>query len=162
KILKQIIDVIDPFSGLKYPALIELCDLYLTELRESNDLKVLDEIQPYLDKLKNIAKNQQAFWLLVEVFLLQAKLKLICFEFQKAEKLINQAWNTAEKYGLDRLIKKIMKEQEDFSNNLVKWKKMKERESRIAERIDLANIEDQIEILFQKRRYLQLSNKYLG
>ncbi len=155
EILKQIIDEEHPFSGLYYPALIDLCDLYLTELRETNDLKALDEIQPYITQLKDIANNQQAFWLLAELFLLQAKLKLINFEFKEAQILLNQALDTTEKYGLDRLAKSITNEQDELSKNFIKWEKMKVSGVNISERMDLAHIDEQIKNLFRKRMYLK-------
>lgn len=155
KILKQIIDEEHPFSGLYYPALIDLCDLYLTELRETNDLKALDEIQPYITQLKDIANNQQAFWLVVEVFSLQAKLKLLNFQFKEAQILLNQALDTAEKYGLNRLTKRITTEQDELSKNFIRWEKMKVSGANISERMGLARIDEQIKILLRKRIYLK-------
>jgi len=155
EILKQIIDEESPFSGLYYPALIDLCDLYLTELRETNDLKAIDEVQPYITQLKDIAKNQQAFYLLVEVFSLQAKLKLITFEFKEAQILLNRALDTTEKYGLNRLAKRITNEQDELSKNFIKWEKMKVSGVNISERMDLARIDEQIKLLLRKRVYLK-------
>ncbi|MFX0019353.1 MAG: hypothetical protein ACFFAK_08000 [Promethearchaeota archaeon] len=155
EILKQIINEEHPFSGLYYHALINLCDLYLTELRETSDLKILDEIQPYITQLKDIANNQQAFWLLVELFSLQAKLKLINFEFKEAQILLNQALDTAEKYGLNRLIKRITTEQDELSKNFISWEKMKASGVSISERMGLTRIDEQIKLLLRKRKYLK-------
>ncbi|MFX1493210.1 MAG: hypothetical protein ACFFBZ_02905 [Promethearchaeota archaeon] len=156
EILKQIIDEEHPFSDIYYSALIELCDLYLTELRETNDLKVVDEVQPYITQLKDIAKNQQSFWLLVEVLSLQAKLKLITFEFKEAQILLKQALDTAEKNGLNRLAKRITNEQDELSKNFIRWEKMKVSGSNISERMDLARIDDQVKLLLRKRMYLKI------
>ncbi len=155
KILKLLIDEEHPFSALYYPALIELCDLYLTELRETNDLKIINELNPYITQLKDIAKDQQSFYLLVEVFSLQAKLNLITFEFKKAQILLNQALNTAEKHGLTRLAKRITNEQDELSKNFIKWEKMKVSGVNISERMDLARIDEQIKNLLRKRMYLK-------
>ena len=155
EILKQIINKEHPFSELYYSALIELCDLYLTELRETNDLKTIDEAQPYITKLKDIAKNQQSFWLLVEVFSLQARLKLITFEFKEAQILLNQALDTVEKNGLNRLAKRITNEQDELSKNFIRWEKMKVSGADISERMDLARIDEQIKLLLRKRIYLK-------
>lgn len=155
KILKLLIDEERPFSALYYAALIELCDLYLTELRETNDLKIINEVHPYITQLKDIAKNQQSFYLLVEVFSLQAKLKLITFEFKEAQILLNQALDSAEKNGLNRLIKRITNEQDELSKNFIKWEKMKVSGANISERMDLARIDEQIKLLLRKRIYLK-------
>lgn len=158
EILKQLIDEENPFSELYYSTLIELCDLYLTELRETNDLKVIDEINPYITQLKEIAENQQAFWLLVEVLSLQAKLKLIIFEFKEAQTLLNQAQDTAEKFSLNRLAKRITKEQDHLSKNFIKWEKMKISRENLSMRMDLARIDEQIKLLLRKRIYMKNVN----
>jgi len=155
EMLKQIIDEERPWSGVYYPALIELCDLYLTELRETNDLKTIDEVQPYITQLKDIAKNQHSLYLLVEVFSLQAKLKLITFEYKEAQILLNQALDIAEKNSLNRLAKRITNEQDELSKNFIKWEKMKASGVNISERMDLARVDEQIKLLLRKRIYLK-------
>ncbi|MFX1328783.1 MAG: hypothetical protein ACFE91_11705 [Promethearchaeota archaeon] len=155
EILKKLIDKKSPFSGIYYPALIHLCDVYLTISCETNDLKILDEIDPYLNQLKNNAKTQQSFWLLIEAHLLQAKLKLITFEFREAKNLLSQALDVAEKYGQDRLIRRITDVQDELSKDFIKWEKLKASGATISARMNLAHIDEQIEILLQKRRYLK-------
>ncbi|MFW9942084.1 MAG: hypothetical protein ACFFFT_13665 [Candidatus Thorarchaeota archaeon] len=155
EIYKQIVDEEDIFIEFYYVSLINLCDSYLKELQKTNDLKLLDEIQPYIRRLMNIAKSQQSFLLLAEGYLFQAKLKLIIFDFKKAEDFLTQALNTAEKYGQDLLIKRIMNEQGELSKNLIKWEKLKDTRASMSERMDLARIDEQIELLLQKRKYLK-------
>jgi tetratricopeptide (TPR) repeat protein len=155
KTFKQVVDEEGTFPEFNYVALIQLCDSYLIELGKTNNLKILDELQPYLTQLMDLAINQQSYWLLVESYSFQAKLKLITFEFGKAEKLLDQALSTAEKYGQERMVKLIMKEQAELSRNLTKWEKLKETGATISDRMDLANVEEQVELLLQKRRYLR-------
>ena len=123
--------------------------------RETSDLKIINEAHPYITKLKDIANNQQSFYLLVEVFSLQAKLKLITFEFKEAQILLNQALDTAEKNGLNRLAKRITNEQDELSKNFIRWEKMKVSGANISERMDLARIDEQIKSLLRKRMYLK-------
>ena len=54
-------------------ALLNLCNLLLTELKLTNDLSVLEDIQPHLQQLTKIAETQQSYWLLSEVDMFQAK-----------------------------------------------------------------------------------------
>jgi tetratricopeptide (TPR) repeat protein len=158
EILKQLIEEESPFSGLYYPALIDLCDLYLIDLHETNDLKNIEEIQPYLNQLKDIANDQQAYWLLVEVFSLEAKLKLITFEFNETKILLNKALDTAKKYGLNRLVQRITIEQYTLSKNFIRWEKMKISGANIAERMGLALIDEQIKRLLRKRIHFKSVN----
>jgi len=158
EIFKQIVDEEGTFIEFNYSSLIHLCDSYLTELSKTNDLKILDEIQPYITRLMNIAKLQKSYWLLVEGYSFQAKLKLIIFEFREAQNYLTQALNIAKKYGQNRLVKRILNEQDELSNNFIKWEKLKASRAGISERMDLARIDEQIEILLQKRRYLKKIN----
>jgi tetratricopeptide (TPR) repeat protein len=155
EIFKQIVDEERTFPEFNYVSLIHLCDSYLKELSNTNNLKLLDDLQPYLTLLMDIAISQKSFWLLVEGYSFQAKLKLITFEFNESQKLLEQALFTAEKYGQDRMKKLIIKEQGDLSRNLIKWEKLKDSGANISERMDLACIDEQIELLLQKRRYIR-------
>ncbi|MFX0156181.1 MAG: hypothetical protein ACFE9Q_16795 [Candidatus Hodarchaeota archaeon] len=156
ELLKQIIEKETPFSQIYYSALMELCDTYLIISSETNNIKILEEINPYFTQLKKIAKTQQSFWLLVETYSLQAKLKLIIFEFQEAQKLLSKALDIAGKYSLERLAKRILNEQDEFSKNFIRWEKLKSSNALISERMELARIDEQIEIMLQKRRYLNI------
>jgi len=155
EIYKQIIDKEDTFIEFYYVSLINLCDSYLKELSKTNDLKVLDEIQPYINRLMDLAKSQQSFLLLAEGYLFQAKLKLIIFEFREAEDFLTLALNIAERYGQDLLVKRMLNEQSELSNNFIKWEKLKATRAKISERMDLARMDEQIELLLQKRKYLK-------
>ncbi len=155
EIFKQIVDEEGTFPEFNYVSLIHLCDSYLKEVSNTNDLKLLDDLQPYLTQLMDIAISHQSFWLLVESYSFQAKLKLISFEFSESQKLLEKALFSAEKYGQDRMSKLIMKEQEELSRNLIKWEKLKESGVKISECMDLARIDEQIELLLQKRRYIR-------
>ncbi|MFW9970215.1 MAG: hypothetical protein ACFFDF_08450 [Candidatus Odinarchaeota archaeon] len=155
EIFKQIVDEEGTFPEFNYVSLIHLCDLYLKELSSTNDLNVLDKLQPYLTQLKDIAIRQQSFWLLVESYSFQAKLKLITFEFNEAQNYLKQALFTAEKYGQDRMSKQIMKEQNKLSKNLTKWERLKDIRATLSDRMDLARVDEQIEFLLQKRKYIK-------
>ena len=86
---------------------------------------------------------------------LQAKLKLVTFEFKEAQELLAQALNIANKYGLNLLTKRVKNEQAELSKNFLKWEKLRTSGGKISERMDLARIDDQIQILLQKRNYLK-------
>jgi len=158
KIFKEFADKEDTFIEWKYYALVNLCDLYLTKLKETNDLKELDKIQPYIDKIRSIAEKERVYSLLVEMNSLQAKLKLVVFEFKEAQELLTKSLNIANKYGLTLLAKRVNNEQAELSKNFLKWEKLKTSRGKISERMDLARIDEQIEILLQKRNYLKSIN----
>lgn len=86
---------------------------------------------------------------------LEAKLRLVIFEFKEAQELLAQALNIANKYGLNLLAKRVENEQTELSKNFLKWEKLRTSGGKISERMDLASVDEQIQILLQKRNYLK-------
>lgn len=158
EILRNVLKADINFFQVGFDATFHLCDLLLEELHSTNNTQIIHEIQAHLQKILNIAKNQKSFWLLVEVYIFQAKLKLIMFEFKEVQQLLTQAYEIAEKYEQNLLANRITAEQEELSKNYLKWEKMKKSSNQISERMELARIGEQIETLLQKRKYLELIN----
>ena len=128
--------------------------MLLIKLSNTGNLKVLDEIQDYVNQIMNAAKNSHSYWLLTETHLLQAKLKLIIFEFEETQQLLTQAAHIAEKYNQNLLAKQISDEQEELSKKLNNWEELKRSKAKIATRIELAGLEKQIRYLLKKRMSL--------
>ncbi|MFW9939135.1 MAG: hypothetical protein ACFFD5_15925, partial [Candidatus Thorarchaeota archaeon] len=154
-LLKRIVNEEGTFIETQYEALIYLCDLYLKELSETNDLKIIDEIQPYLIQLKEIAKTQQSSWLLAEAYSFHAKLKLITSEFEEAKDLLSRAHNITKIYGLTQLAERIRKEQIELANQESKWEMIKGSKASMAELLNLTHIEDQLTNMLKKRFLLK-------
>ncbi|MFX0105711.1 MAG: tetratricopeptide repeat protein [Candidatus Hodarchaeota archaeon] len=161
KLFKEVIDEIEIsrniqlFLGEKrILALINLCDLLLIELRITNDLNILDEINPYLRKLLEFSEQQRAYWVLAETHLLQAKLSLLTFDINKAKRFLTQAQQIAERFGLTQMSTKIASESTNLQERLSLWEKLKDSKATIAERFDLAQLEEQINGMVQNRALL--------
>jgi hypothetical protein len=92
------------------------------------------------------------------MYSLQAKLRLVTFEFKEAQELLAKALNVATMYGLNLLAKRVENEQAELSKNFIKWEKLRTSGGKISERMDLARVDDQIQILLQKRNYLKAIN----
>ncbi|MFX0025760.1 MAG: hypothetical protein ACFE8M_05035 [Candidatus Hermodarchaeota archaeon] len=155
KIYKEVADKDTTFIESKIEALVNLCDLYLTRLKETSNLKELDKIEPYIDKIRSIAENGGVYTLLAEMHLFQAKLKLVSFEFKEAQGLLTQALDVALMHGLNLLARQIEDEQTELTRNFLKWEKLKASGGKISERMDLARVDEQIKLLLQKRIYLK-------
>lgn len=82
-------------------------------------------------------------------------MNLITFEFRNTQKLLYKALDVAKRFSLDRLANRILYEQNELSKNFIKWEKLKASGTNMSECMDLALIEEQIEILLQKRKYLR-------
>ncbi|MFX1593885.1 MAG: tetratricopeptide repeat protein, partial [Promethearchaeota archaeon] len=154
EILRLILEHEDTLYEFVIRSLLHLCELLLIKLSNTGNLKVLDEIQDYVNQIMNAAKNSHSYWLLTETYLLQAKLKLIMFEFEETQQLLTQAAHIAEKYNQNLLTKQISEEQEELSKKLNKWEGLKQSKAKITNRIELAGLEEQIRRLLKKRMSL--------
>ncbi|MFW9822826.1 MAG: tetratricopeptide repeat protein [Candidatus Thorarchaeota archaeon] len=132
-------------------ALIQLCDLLLTELRRSNDMNLFDEINPIINQLGEIAENQNSSWKLAETFLLKAKLAFIQLNMGLARKFLTQAQELADNKGLGLLAQKISNEHDLLLDQLSKWGNIKEKEPPLSERIEFSSFEGVIKRLLETR-----------
>jgi tetratricopeptide (TPR) repeat protein len=155
KIFKEVADKDITNIEWKIYALVNICDLYLTRLKETSNLKELDKTLPYIDKIHSIVVNEGILTLLVEMHLLQAKLKLLSFDFKEAQQHLTKALDVAHIHGLNLLLRRVEEEQTELSKNFIKWEKLRKVGGTISARMDLARIDKQIQILLQKRNYLK-------
>ena len=135
-------------------ALINLCDLLLVELRMTNIVEIVDEIRPLIEQLLEFADDKHLNWLIVEGYILKAKLSLLTFNIKQAKRFLTQAQQIAERFGLNKLATKISDEHEDLLKNSNLWKKLKEIEAPMSDRLELARIDNQIEGIVKSRTIL--------
>ncbi len=144
----------DIISGeLTMKALINLCDLLVEEFRFTAELEVLEELGLLLEKLINIAKNQNSFWILAETYLLQAKFALLKGDLNNARKKLTEAQDLAEKNNLKLLGEKISYEHDKILQNLKVWESLIEKDAPIKERIELAELNVHIENMLLNRKF---------
>ncbi len=131
-------------------ALLNLCDLLLSELRSTNEPEILDELQYYISQLFETVKKSRSYSLLAETYLLQARLALINFDLIKSRQLLTKAQEIAEKYGMNQLAIKISNEHDKFLKQLDKWKNLEKSEISLEERMEIAGINDQVNNMVHK------------
>ena len=159
KLLKEIIDTKDiSGGGMKFLwtkkyifTIINLCDLLLIELRLTNYPEIINEIQPYIQKLLDFAEQQHSYWILCETHLLQARLALISLNIREARQFLTQAQILAEKYGFNQLAIKISNEHDELLKQLTMWENLKKSTSSLKERMELARVNEQIGQLLHKK-----------
>jgi tetratricopeptide (TPR) repeat protein len=135
-------------------ALINLCDLLLVELRMTNIVEIVDEIRPIIGRLLEIAEDIHSNWLIVEAYILQAKLSLLTFDIKQAKRFLTQAQQIAERYGLNQLATKISDEHEDLLKKSDLWEKLEEKNAPMSDRLELARLDEQIEGIVKSRTIL--------
>ncbi|MHA2088064.1 MAG: tetratricopeptide repeat protein, partial [Promethearchaeota archaeon] len=151
KILKQILEDKDENYELTIKTLTNLCELLLTELRMTNDLEVLEEVKPLIAQLLNIAEITGSFSVQCETYLLKAKLSLITFDMKEAQRLLIQAQQITEGFGLKLLAIKISNEHDELLKHLNIWNNLKESRSSLKERMEFARLNKQMENIIRNR-----------
>ena len=116
--------------------------------------EVLEELKGYITQLLEIAEKSHSFWLLAETYLLQAKIALISLDVDEARKLLSKAQSIAEKYSLNQLVIKISNEHDKLLKQLELWEKLKETQAPLTERIQLSQLNEQMELIAKNRRPL--------
>ena len=151
EILKQLLKEEDLIYEGRSRALLNLCELLLTDLQITNEAEVLEEIKPLITQLLDLSEKSHSFWILGETYLLQAKLALISMNLEDARKLLTQGQRIAEKYGLTLLAKKISHEHDELLKQLTMWENLKELSAPLKERMELARLNEQMENMISKR-----------
>jgi hypothetical protein len=136
--------------------LLNLCELLLADLQLTNEVEVLEEIKPLISQLLDLSEKSKSFWILGETYLLQAKLALISLNLEEARKFLTQGQKTAERYGLNLLARKISNEHDVLLKQLELWENFKHSKAPLAERLELARLNNQMKLMTQRRVVLPL------
>ncbi len=109
-------------------AMINLCELLISEFSISGDTEVLLELENYTEILTMIAKKQNAYNLKIEAnnirlltLWLKAQFSIVEIDIQKAKKLLLQARDMADDEGLFRLAEKITHQQGELLTRIDHW-----------------------------------------
>ena len=149
-ILRKIIDNVASYMGYKLEALIGLCELLLVELKVTNDVNVVSEIKPLLEKLIEMAQQSGLHFYLIEAQILHGKLALIMFDMEGSRRHLTEAQQMAEKYGYIRLANEIAGLNKDMIDQKGRWEQMKKKDAPLSERMELARLEDHLKGKFRR------------
>ena len=142
-------EVIEEDAG-QITAIINLCDILLVDLRNTNDMEIVDEIKDYIGRLLNIAEKTHSYSLQAEAYLLQAKMVLISYDLEEARRLLAKGQQIAEKFGLKMLARKISNEHDELLKQMTIWENLKKSEATLTERLKLARLNEQVDDMLRK------------
>ncbi|MFX1324553.1 MAG: tetratricopeptide repeat protein [Promethearchaeota archaeon] len=151
QILKQILEDEHITWETRLRVLLTLSELFITELKLTGNLEILEEVESLISELLEFAEKSNSYWVWGETFLLQAKLSLISLRLDDARRLLTQGQKTAARYGLNLLVRKISNEHDVLLNQLDIWENLKVSKAPLSERLELARLSNQIKIMIQKR-----------
>jgi len=121
--------------------LLLICNLYLKELRLTNDLEVLDDIQPFIQRLLKESERTKSFILQAQTYLLYGKICLLQMNMGDARRYLTQAQRIAEAHNLQLWARAISREHDKLLEQLDKWERLKSKENSISERMELASVD---------------------
>jgi len=130
---------------------IQLCDLLLFELKITNDVEVLKEIEYYVNRLLRVSEKSNSYWILGETYLLQAKLALIKLDLTEARRLLTGAQKIAEKYNLPYLAMRISHEHDELLKELGQWEYFKQTKASLEKRMQLSRLSEHMDLMAKKR-----------
>ena len=157
-VLKQIIeDGIEVEGGIGSSlavylyALYYLIILYIEELGLSNDLEIIKEIIPLIDRLFYLAEKTKSSLLKINVIIFRSKLALIQLNFNKAKMLLTEAQEMTETHNMQLFAQRISNEHDRLLEQQELWDKIEKTDAPFSERIKLASFDGILDRIQGKR-----------
>jgi tetratricopeptide (TPR) repeat protein len=118
-----------------------ICEIYLRELRLTNNLSILNDIKPFIEKLLKESERSNTYTLQAQAYLLHGKVSLLEINMGEARQYLTQAQQIAEDHGLQSLARSISKEHDKVLEQLDEWEELKKKRASISEKMDLASLD---------------------
>ncbi|MFX1515040.1 MAG: tetratricopeptide repeat protein [Promethearchaeota archaeon] len=151
KLLQQVAGEKIVFFELTVDAILNLCDLLLTELRTFGNEEVLGEVKIWAGKLLELAQKQHSYSLLAETYLLQSRLALLELNIKESQALLDKAKTLAEENELNQLHTKILDEEFFLREQSRRWEHLEGKKLSMKDRINLIQLEDLLDRMIHKR-----------
>ncbi len=132
-------------------SLLNICEYLLLELKTTSSKETLFEIHSLMDKLFEIATDQEAYTLIVETLIIKSKLSLLNNDLSDANDTIKMAKNLAENKKLDVLYNKanlVADEIEIIYNN---WEKQSIKHLSMEEKINVMQLNNMVDNIHLKK-----------
>ncbi|MHA2334967.1 MAG: tetratricopeptide repeat protein, partial [Candidatus Hodarchaeales archaeon] len=156
---QEIFENIGETTGIEHSivtfALLNKCDLLISEYKSTGEKEILNEIMELSQRLYLMGQEENAYPTIIKALLLQSKLFLIEGSLEKLEGRLNEAFNIAESKNLGSLLNQINHEQEKVRTELVKWKALLTSNASIQERFSAAALDNYINSVKQLVNYKQ-------
>ena len=140
RILKELANLF-PVGQVATTIVVDLCDFYIDELKQTHDLEIIDDINPFIERLLNESKRTNSYSEIAITHLLQGQLALIQMNLGDARKYLTVAQKVAEEHGLQILARAISTEHDKLLEQLDEWDVLKSKKSSIIERIEKSSLD---------------------
>jgi len=135
-------------EDISYPVLVQvllnLSDLLILEMKETDDSKVLEKIYKNVNKLQEMAEKNNSHLLHVETIRLNAQLALLEFDIDNARALLLKALNIAQNNNFDRLVLDLLQQQEKLTKQSIELRNLEKTTSTISQRMTVVEFNDTV------------------
>jgi tetratricopeptide (TPR) repeat protein len=154
EILKKLLD---GEAGIHINSLMILCELYFKELEASNDLKILEDIEPLVDKLIKESERLNSFSLRAYAFLLNGWTSFLRLNIGDARRYLAEAQQIADLNSLQLLARGISDLHDQLIEQLEGLESYKKKKMTLADRLELASLDETLDLM-QGRRAVNAPN----
>ena len=131
-------------------ALLNLCDLYIEELKIDENPEILVDIEKIIEKLLNKAKQQHSHYIEAETRFLQAKLELVQLNLDNSRRYLAMAQKIAHSHGLIRLALNISNYHDSLLEEEDLWANLKEEKAPMSKRLQKVNLGEHVDRILRK------------
>lgn len=131
-------DVSNP--SIYITALAFYCMFLIEELESSNDLEILEELNPRINRFIKIAERNNSYISLAMGKVFKAGVKFIQMKFDDAKKLLTESLRIAVLQENQRIAQYISRLYDHYLEQKNTWEQYKESDAPMADRIKLASI----------------------
>jgi hypothetical protein len=136
--------------SIYFSALAFYCLFLMEELGASNDLEILEELNPLINRYLKIAERTSNYTSLAMAKIFKAGVELIQMKFDEAKKLLTESLRIAVLQDNQRLAQYASKLYDRFLEQQDIWDNYKESNAPMADRIKLASINSVLDRLTGK------------
>jgi tetratricopeptide (TPR) repeat protein len=145
RILEEVIKIEDLIFNLLVTASLNLCELLLLQLKESEDQTLLRKLFDLTEELHVKAIQHNVYSVIAQTVWLQSQIALLDLDVTKARILMSKAQSIAEEREFEKLAIKISNVHDILLEQLDIWENMLMELPAIAERLELTHIETILE-----------------
>jgi tetratricopeptide (TPR) repeat protein len=148
------------FHDFTTEAIINVCDILVYELKMSGVKEIISELSSWINRMKEIARNQPSYSLLVEVLLLQSKIALVKLDFDTSNKLLIKAEKLTEKKNLKAVLNRVKIARSNITEHMKFLKKIQEEYENppIGEILQITGLAEDLSTMLSTRQYPEVSN----
>jgi len=126
----------------KIDAMLNLCELKITVLRETNNTELLAEVKVLVNDILELSRNQHSMLIYAESYWLLSQIALIELNVRNAREYLTKAQNIAEEWGIKQLAMRISIDHDKLLERLELWEKLSTTNAQLPEIIETADIEE--------------------